>query len=94
MPDYLYALDYYASCCASWWNSRLSKLYKQIYRIDVFPGGKICFDAFIVLSVWFLIDQSFKIEHFFRTWILTLFYSITFAVVAFELGGIKYPHGA
>ncbi len=59
-----------------------------------FPGGKICFDAFIVLSVWFLIDQSFKIEHFFRTWILTLFYSITFAVVAFELGGIKYPHGA
>lgn len=58
-----------------------------------FPGGKICFDAFIVLSVWFLIDQSFKIEHFFRTWILTLFYSITFAVVAFELGGSSIHMG-
>jgi len=29
-----------------------------------FPGGKICFDAFIVLSVWFLINQSFKLNIF------------------------------
>lgn len=52
-----------------------------------FPGGKICFDAFIVLSVWFLVDQNFKIEHFFKTWIQVLIYSIIFSILAIKLGG-------
>lgn len=50
------------------------------------PGGKICFNAFLALSTWFLVRQDFKSERFLKIWLEILFYSVTFAVIAFRMG--------
>lgn len=50
------------------------------------PGGKICFVAFLAISTWFLVGQSFKAERFFKIWFQVLFYSIFFTGIAFILG--------
>lgn len=52
----------------------------------ILPGGKICFDTFIAISAWFLVDQSFKAERFTKMWLEVLFYSLLTTVMASILG--------
>ncbi len=56
------------------------------FSIFLLPGGKICFDTFLAISMWFLVDQSFKAERFAKIWIETLVYSLLFAYIAFLFG--------
>lgn len=41
-------------------------------------GGKVGFDCFIVVSAWFLVNSSFKIERFLKVWGQVLFYNVLF----------------
>lgn len=56
------------------------------FSVFLLPGGKICFDTFLAISMWFLVDQSFKAERFAKIWLETLFYSVLFAYVAYLFG--------
>lgn len=58
----------------------------RIIGLALIPGGKICFNAFLAISAWFMVDQTFKTEHFFRTWLQVLFYSVCFAAVSYFCG--------
>lgn len=58
----------------------------KIISLFILPGGKLAFDCFIALSCWFLVEQVFRTERFLKIWLETLFYSITFAVVAYLMG--------
>lgn len=58
----------------------------RVMGLLLIPGGKICFNAFLAISAWFMVDQTFKLERFFKTWLQVLFYSVCFAVIAFFLG--------
>lgn len=50
----------------------------------ILPGGKICFDTFIAISCWFLVDQTFRAERFMKMWFEVLFYSVfTISIAAF-----------
>lgn len=51
------------------------------------PGGKLCFDAFLALSTWFLVDQDFRTERFLKIWLEVFFYSVTFAVITYIIQG-------
>lgn len=51
------------------------------------PGGKLCFDAFLALSTWFLVDQDFRTERFIKIWLEVFFYSVTFAVITYLIQG-------
>ncbi len=51
-----------------------------------FPGGKIAFVTFIVITCWFLVDSSFKSERFIKVWMTTLFYSILTTILAAVMG--------
>lgn len=50
------------------------------------PGGKLCFDAFLAMSAWFMVDQTFKTERFLKTWLQVFFYSVLFFFVAKAFG--------
>ena len=50
------------------------------------PAGKIAFDTFIAISMYFLVDQSFRAKKFLKIWILVLFYSVLFTLVSIILG--------
>lgn len=52
----------------------------------IYPGGKICFDTFIAISAWFLVDGRFKAERFVKGWLEVLFYSVLTTAAAFFLG--------
>jgi hypothetical protein len=56
--------------------------------IFLVPGGKLCFDCFLAISTWFLVDQSFKMERFIKVWVQVLFYSIVFSILAFAMGTV------
>lgn len=58
----------------------------KIYALFFVPCGKICFDCFLAISCWYLVDQRFLAEKFLKLWTQVLFYSVTFAVVAFGFG--------
>lgn len=51
-----------------------------------YPGGKICFDAFICISAWFLADGRFKAERFVKGWLEVLLYSVATTLAAVILG--------
>lgn len=51
------------------------------------PGGKLCFDAFLALSTWFLVDQDFRTERFIKIWLEVFFYSVTFSVITYLIQG-------
>lgn len=48
----------------------------------IMPGGKLCFDTFITISMWFLVGKDFKTERFLKVWFETLFYSLVTAVIS------------
>lgn len=58
----------------------------RIIGLILIPGGKICFNTFLAISAWFMVDQFFKMERFFKVWLQVLFYSVCFCLVAFALG--------
>lgn len=53
----------------------------------ILPDGKLCFNAFLAISMWFLVDQEFRAECFLKLWLETLFYSVLFTIAA-ACGGI------
>lgn len=54
------------------------------------PGGKIAFDAFLAISMWFLVDGKYKTERAVKIWLESLFYSVLLAFVSFYWGGIEF----
>ncbi len=50
------------------------------------PAGKIAFDAFLAISMYFLVDQDFRFTKFCKTWLMVFFYSILFTFVSMGLG--------
>lgn len=50
------------------------------------PGGKLCFDAFLAISAWFMSSQSFKTERFLKTWMQVFFYSVGFYLLTLPFG--------
>lgn len=64
------------------------------------PGGKLCFDTFIAISMWYMVEQSFKVDRFLKVWCEVLFYSILTTFLAlimgsqlsiFEIGSAFFP---
>ncbi|HMM06118.1 MAG TPA: acyltransferase family protein [Clostridiales bacterium] len=51
------------------------------------PVGKIAFDCFLAISMWFLVDRNFKTERFLRIWLEVLFYSVVFFAVTMVFDG-------
>lgn len=45
------------------------------------PAGKLCFDAFLAISTWFIVDKNFKSEKFLKIWGQVWFYSILFTMI-------------
>lgn len=57
--------------------------------ILLYPGGKIGYVTFIVISMYFLVDKQFKMERLLKVWLETLFYSVVFLFVASHIGGLE-----
>lgn len=49
------------------------------------PAGKIAFDAFLAISMYFLVDQTFRMNKFIKMWLLVLFYSVLFTLISLAL---------
>lgn len=60
----------------------------KILALLLLPGGKLCFNTFIVLSSWFLVDKSFNARRFVTTWFTVLFYSILFTCISLLFTGL------
>ena len=45
------------------------------------PAGKICFNVFLAISMWFLVDQKFKVSRFLKMWMQVFFYSVSLTVI-------------
>ena len=55
------------------------------------PLGKICFNAFLVVSCWFLTEQEFKSYRFVKLWLMSLFYSAAIMlIVSCVWGGYSF----
>ena len=56
------------------------------------PLGKMCFIAFIAISMWFLVDSTnAKFSRFMKTWMQVLFYSVTFTIISYIMGSVVRP---
>ena len=62
----------------------------KLIALALLPGGKLCFDTFIAISMWFLVDSSFKAVRFVKLWTEVLFYSVLTTIAALLLGA-KLP---
>lgn len=51
------------------------------------PVGKICFIAFIAISMFFLVDGTNKSERFLRCWLEVVFYSVSLTIITWFMGG-------
>lgn len=51
------------------------------------PTGKICFIAFIAISMYFLVDGKNKPQRFLRCWLEVVFYSVSLTIITWCLGG-------
>lgn len=61
--------------------------FNKYFSIFWLPVGKIAFDCFLALSMWFLVGQSFKTERFLRIWLEVLFYSVVFFAMTMAFDG-------
>ncbi len=50
------------------------------------PAGKICFDTFVAISAWFMVDTAFKASRFVKVWLEILFYNVVFLALTALLG--------
>ena len=55
----------------------------RFFALIFLPIGKICFVAFVALSMWFLTEKSFKSSRFVKTWLEVFFYSVSFCLISF-----------
>lgn len=55
------------------------------------PVGKICFVAFVAISMYFLVDGKAKFERFLRCWLEVLFYSVALTILTWIDGGVIAP---
>lgn len=60
----------------------------KVVAILFLPVGKICFVAFIALSMYFLVDGTVKSSRFIKCWIEVLFYSVLLTIVTWLSGGV------
>lgn len=81
-----YATYYWASLRHTWGGYKMAECLNRWIAYFILPGGKICFNTFIAISMWFLVDQSFKANRFVKMWLEVLFYSIATMIVAAVLG--------
>ena len=51
------------------------------------PVGKICFIAFIAISMFFLVDGTNKSERFLKCWLEVIFYSVSLTIITWFMGG-------
>lgn len=58
------------------------------FGVAFLPIGKICFIAFIAISMWFLCDSKTNLARFLKVWLEVLFYSVVFTVISFLM---DYP---
>ena len=61
-----------------------------IIAIIFYPGGKICFDTFLIISYWYLCEQRFRAKRFFSVYLLTLFYSVMVGGIAFGIYNVEH----
>ncbi len=52
------------------------------------PGGKIAFDTFIVISMWFFVDQEFRADRLIKVYLIAIFFSILMMAAS-----CLYSHG-
>lgn len=52
------------------------------------PTGKICFIAFVAISMYFLADAENKPQRFIKCWLEVLFYSVTLTIATWMMGGV------
>lgn len=86
MQNYLHVDDYRTPCRSSRGGMAMEACTNKWIAYFFTPGGKICFDTFIAISCWFLVDQTFKTERFLKMWLEVFFYSVGTMVVAALLG--------
>lgn len=55
--------------------------------LAMIPMGKICFLAFLALSTWFMVTQSFKAVRFLKIWLQVFFYSVVFTIIFVVMSG-------
>ena len=55
----------------------------KFFALIFLPVGKICFVAFVALSMWFLCEKPFKSSRFVKTWLEVFFYSVVFSLISF-----------
>ena len=60
--------------------------------LTILPAGKICFNCFVAISSWFLVNSKFKAEKFLKVWLQVLFYNLAILGVAqiIDTNGISY----
>ncbi len=58
----------------------------RIISYALIPGGKLGFTAFLALSTWFLVDQTFRATRFLKVYLEVLFYSVLFTGVSAIFG--------
>ncbi len=63
-------------------------LLPQNVGFALIPVGKICFCAYIAISMYFLVDGKYKAERFIRCYAEVLFYAIALMLLMFFRGGI------
>lgn len=86
MQNYLYANDYWTPRRCTRGGMGMASCTNKWIAIFFVPGGKICFDTFIAISCWFLVDQTFKAKRFMKMWLEVLFYSLLTIIIATCLG--------
>lgn len=58
------------------------------HRLALFflPVGKICFDCFVAISAWYMVDTKFRSIRFVKMWLQVLFYNVVFMACTAVLG--------
>ncbi len=55
----------------------------------VLPAGKICFNCFVAISTWFLVNSKFKATKFLKVWFQVLFYNLVVLAGVQIIGGAE-----
>lgn len=54
----------------------------RVIALAILPAGKICFNCFVAISTWFLVNSQFKADKFIKVWLQVLFYNLVILGVA------------
>ena len=50
-------------------------------------GSRIAVNIFLLVAVWFMVDQSFSSKKFIKTWMTVFFYGTLFTLIAYAING-------